>query len=162
MAGWFNPAIFINVLIGSSDKVYFDFPGGESQSWAKSKSGRNVMAKQLSFTKHEHEVLPDLRQKLNKAESTEDVKKFFIYTALELLEKIFEGEMRFDYEDIALTPGSISHYTVSQRLLSSEVFTSVWNHSDLPHLMGRLAESAVNRYRHLEKHPEKTDAKIRI
>jgi hypothetical protein len=162
MAGRFNPAIFIGDLIVRCDEVYFDILGGGLNHGQNPKAGRNIMAKQLSFTKHEHEVLPDLRQKLNKAESTEDVKKFFIYTALELLEKIFEGEMHFDYEDIALTPGSTSNYTVSQRLLSSEAFTSVWNHSDLPNLMGRLAESAINRYRHLEKHPEKTDAKIRI
>ncbi len=120
------------------------------------------MAKQLSFTKYEHEVLPDYRQKLNMAESTEDVKKFFVYTVMELLDKIFEGEMQFKYDDVALMQSSSPPYSINQRLLSTETFLSVWNHSDLPNLIERLAESAANRYKHLEKHPEKTDAKIRI
>jgi hypothetical protein len=118
------------------------------------------MAKQLSFTKYEHQVIPRFREKISKAESTEDVKKFFIYTAMELFENIFAGKMSFEYEDIALMPHATPPYTLNKRLVSSGDFTSVWNDSDLPHLIGRLAERAVNRYKHLEKHPEKTDAKI--
>ena len=47
------------------------------------------MALQFSFTKYEHEVLPDFRKKLNLAESTEDVINFFVHTTLELFESIF-------------------------------------------------------------------------
>jgi hypothetical protein len=56
-----------------------------------------------SFTRHEREILPGFRQRINKAESTEDVKKFFVYTVKELCENIFEGEMDFRYEDFKLT-----------------------------------------------------------
>jgi len=42
------------------------------------------MTKQISFTKQENELLPDYRNKLNQAESVEDVRKFFIYAANEL------------------------------------------------------------------------------
>ena len=60
------------------------------------------MTERLSFTKHEHEFLPNFRQRINEAESTEDVKKFFVYTAKELLESIFEGKMEFEYGDLCL------------------------------------------------------------
>jgi hypothetical protein len=43
------------------------------------------MTKQIFFSKYEQKVLPNFRQKINEAESTEDVKKFFIYTVKELL-----------------------------------------------------------------------------
>ena len=47
------------------------------------------MVRQLSYTKYENEILPELRQKLNQAESTEDVKKFFTQTIRVLFEKIY-------------------------------------------------------------------------
>ena len=114
-----------------------------------------------SFTRHEHEILPNFRQRINKAESTEDVKKFFVYTVKKLCENIFEGEMDFRYEDFKLTWHKEPYYTLSDRLHSLEIFNNVWNGSDLPRVIKRLADSAVRRYKHLEKSPEKTEAKIR-
>ena len=120
------------------------------------------MKKKLSFTRYEREILPNFRQKISKAESTEDVKKFFVYTVKELFKNVFEGQMEFYYEEFELTPDSEAHYRLSKRLLSSKNFTSVWNHSDLSRVVNRLAESSLRRYTHLEKHPEKTDSKIRM
>jgi hypothetical protein len=74
----------------------------------------------------------------------------------------FEDQLEFGYEDFELMPDSEPHYQLSKRLLSSKDFTSVWNHSDLPRVVNRLAESSIRRYTHLEKHPEKTDSKIRM
>ena len=119
------------------------------------------MALQFSFTKYEHEVLPDFRKKLNLAESTEDVINFFVHTTLELFESIFADKIDFDYEDITLVLGREPHYKVSKRLFSLQDFTSVWNDSDLPRVIGRFAKSAMKRYKRLEKYSEKTDTKIR-
>ena len=120
------------------------------------------MTKQVSFSKYENEILPSFRQKINLAESAEDVKKFFAYTAQELFKNVFAGKMTLNYDDIALQPEEEPQYTMSDRLLTSEEFTSVWKDSDLPQVLSRLAKPAVNRYRHLEKNPEKTEAKIRM
>ena len=120
------------------------------------------MTQQQSFTKYENKILPRFRRNINKAESTEDVKKFFVYTAIEFFEHIFEGQMNFEYEDFVLTPHIAQNYRLSERLLSSESFVSVWNDSDLHRVLYRLAESALHRYKHLERHPEKTDSKIRM
>ncbi|MBW2153860.1 MAG: hypothetical protein JRH18_19610 [Deltaproteobacteria bacterium] len=120
------------------------------------------MVKQLSYTKFEHEILPEFRQKLNKAESTEDVKKFFIQTLRILFEKIFEKKITFSYEDIWLVFNEEPYFTINPRLLASEDFKSVWNESDLPNVLNRLAKSAIKRYKRLERHPEKTSSKIRM
>ncbi|MBU1163555.1 MAG: hypothetical protein KKA75_05325 [Proteobacteria bacterium] len=120
------------------------------------------MTKQTSFSKYEQKVLPNFRQKIGAAESTEDVKKFFVYTIQELFESIFAEKIDFEYEDIELTPGKEPYYLLSKQLVSSNEFKSAWNDSDLPRLLSRLAETAVNRYKHLKKGPEKTDSKIRM
>ena len=120
------------------------------------------MTKQISFSKYEQKVLPNFRQKISQSESTEDVKKFFVYTVQELLESILPEKFDFEYEDVALMLGKEPYYLLSKQLISSNEFKSVWNDSDLPRLLSRFAETAVNRYKHLQKRPEKTESKIRM
>lgn len=120
------------------------------------------MTIKLSFTRYERKILPNFRQKISKAESTEDVKKFFFYRVKEFFNIVFEGQLRVEDEEVKLTPDSEPFYRLSKRLLSSWDFTSVWNESDLPRVINRLAESSVRRCKNLAKHPEKTDSKIRM
>ena len=120
-----------------------------------------MMSTQLSFTKFENKLLPDYRHKISTAESTEDVKKFFVYTSIELFREIFPEKTDFDYGDITLTPTGESSFTLTERLQASTEFSSTWDSSDLNHILSRLAETAINRYKHLEKDPAKTEAKIR-
>jgi len=119
------------------------------------------MARQVSFTKYENEALHSYRQKLNSAESTEDVKKFFFYTTQSLFENIFSGKLRVEPEDITLIPGSKPHFRFADRISSTELFMETWKQSDLSRVLGRFAESAASRMKRLEKQPEKTDQKIR-
>jgi hypothetical protein len=120
------------------------------------------MTQKLSFTKYEHDCLPAFRQRINKAESVEDVRKVFAYTTRVLIEKIFGGKERFRDDDVSLQLSQKSYFSLSQRVFSREGFRSTWNNSDLPRMVGRFAETAARRIKHLEKHPEKTDAKIRM
>ncbi len=120
------------------------------------------MTKQLSFSKYENRALPGFRDRTNMAESTEDIKKFFNYTTKELFDNVFEGRVTFEHGDIALSTQEEPYYALSERLMTTDEFTKIWNNSDLPRVTGRLAKTAANRCRHLEKHPEKTNSKIRM
>jgi hypothetical protein len=118
------------------------------------------MARQLSFSKYEQELRPELRQNLNIAESTEDVKKFFVYTIQKLFGRVLEGKEAFQYEDIQLTPLEQSGFIISDKLLGDSEFAEVWQNSDLSNIVKRIADSASNRHKHLQKNPAKTEAKI--
>ena len=120
------------------------------------------MTKQFSFTKYENEIMADFRERLNKAESTEDVKKFFTYTIKSLMENIFADKLDFRLDDIVLTTGEEPYYSLNKRLLKVGEFQGAWSDSDLPRVLARLAGSALKRYRHLEKNPGKTESKIRM
>jgi hypothetical protein len=120
------------------------------------------MTRRLSFTKYEQKSLPDFRQRINHTESIEDVKKFFAYAVIDLLNDVFEEKIRFDYNDFILKPDLEPYFTVSRRLLSNTEFSSLWSISDLPQVVGRLAEPAGHRCKRLSKHAQKTDAKIRM
>jgi hypothetical protein len=120
------------------------------------------MGKKFSYTKNEQNILPDFRQKISSAESSEEVKKFFTFTVKELCDSIFAEKMTIDFDDITLASDEQPFFTISNRLRASKEFASVWDNSDLPNVIGRLAKPAVNRYRHLQKHLERTTAKIRM
>ena len=118
------------------------------------------MARQLSFSKYEQELRPELRQNLNIAESTEDVKKFFVYTIQKLFGKVLEGKEPFRYEDIRLTPLEQSGFIISDNILGNPEFAAVWQNSDLSNIVKRIADAASNRHKHLQKNPAKTESKI--
>ena len=76
--------------------------------------------------------------------------------------KIFSGEVKIRDDDVTLESSEKSCFSLSNRLSSAEGFKLTWDNSDLPRMVGRFAETATRRIKHLEKHPEKTDAKIRM
>lgn len=125
------------------------------------------MSEQLSFTKIENDLRPAYRNRLNTAESPEDIKKFFVYTAREFLHRALEGtaedpgRSQVDYEDVHLTPESDPPYAVSGKLASHPGYLALQHRSDLTIILTRLAQSAARRYVHLERNPGKSESKIR-
>lgn len=120
------------------------------------------MTTQLSFTKIENELLPKFRKNIGAAESTEDVKKFYIYTIQELLNTVFVDKIKFDYTDISFNPGEEPPFSLNKQFYDMEDFTTVWYGSDLPHVVARFTDSCVNHYNHLGKNRAKTESKIRM
>jgi hypothetical protein len=120
------------------------------------------MSQQQSFTKIENELLPKFRKRINEAESTEDIKKFFCYCVQELLERAFAGRLKVEYGDVALDPEGDPPFQINERIKSREDFIEVWNVSDLPQIVGRFSLISLNHYKHIGKNPEKTEAKIRM
>ncbi len=119
------------------------------------------MTTQHSFTKVENNLLPRFRKMIGSAESTEDVKKFYVYIMQDLFHQVFSGNITLNFEDIMLAPDSSPPYLVAEHLLSQEKFNDTWNTSDLSHVVARFTETAINRFKHLEKNPGKTESKIR-
>lgn len=118
------------------------------------------MTKQISFSKYEQELRPQYRQSVNSAESTEDVKKFFAHSTQELLETALQEKVAVEYEDIRLDPHRESGFVISSRLRELQEFESVWNRSDLPHIVKRMAQFAIKRHKRLEKHRDRTESKM--
>jgi hypothetical protein len=118
------------------------------------------MTRIASFTKIENEVLPKFRDSMAQAESTADVRKFFVYAMLELLNGVLERGIELAYEDVELAPGATPGYVLSPRLREHPAFTALVQGSDLTAILDRFAATAGNRFKRLEKNPEKTESKI--
>lgn len=119
------------------------------------------MTKQLSFTRQQQETMRSFRQRMDMAESTEDVRKFFRNSMQEFLGNILNDQREVGYEDISLEPDSDAGYRLDDSLMENGSFQKAWNQSDLPHIMNNFAQNAINRMRKLEKNELKTRAKIR-
>ena len=107
------------------------------------------MIKQQSFTKIEDELLPEFRRRIGTAESTEDVKKFYAYTMQDLFVRIFSAKIDLEYGDVVLLPDQSPLFSFNERIQGMEDFTSVWNSSDLPHIVSRFRDSALKHLKHL-------------
>ncbi|TVM16278.1 hypothetical protein DPQ33_13240 [Oceanidesulfovibrio indonesiensis] len=119
------------------------------------------MTKQLSFTKQEHEIRPEFREMLDQAESVEDVKKFFFQVVRNLLSEITDKDWDIEFHrDVQLDLERGEGWVFSDRLLDQNGLRQLLDDSDLDNILDRLAEKAWNRYRRLQKNPEKTEKKI--
>lgn len=118
------------------------------------------MTTQFSFSKYEQEIRPILRKSINNAESTEDVKKFFFYGVRNLLKKVLQAEMPVDHEDIRLDLSKEKGFTMSTLVWDLPGFASAWQDSDLPHIIARMAEFSIKRYKYLDKHLDKSETKM--
>ncbi|NJB67818.1 hypothetical protein GGQ74_001458 [Desulfobaculum xiamenense] len=119
------------------------------------------MTRQFSFVKYENEVLPEYRDRLNKAESSEDVRNTFAYMVQELFRRALDGRDVLEFDDVVLAPDTAEGYSMSEQVMAREEIASLWEDSDLGRVLGDLADSAQKRIIRLEKHEEKTDSKIR-
>ena len=113
-----------------------------------------------SFTDLEHQLAPRLRRQIAAAESTEDVKKFFAQAGRDLLNQIFDG-LDATTDDVVLLPSDGPFFELAPRVSDHSQVAQLWDTSDLKHVIGRFAETAAHRFRHLKKNPEKTESKIR-
>ncbi len=120
------------------------------------------MTTKFSFSKIENELLPGFRKKIGDAESTEDVKKFYVYTMQELFHQAFSGKLKLEYSDISLQPLQDQSFALSERVKERADFVVTWKNSDLSHVITRFTETSIKRYKHLEKNPAKSEAKIRM
>ena len=119
------------------------------------------MGKQISVVKHENQILPAFRNKINLAESIGDVREFFSQAMRELLVNIFEDNTFQEFDVISLDPRTAPFFKLDKSTPLPSEFNTLWKNSDLPHVVARLAETASHRHRRLEKKPEKTEKKIR-
>ncbi len=113
------------------------------------------MTEQRSFTHIEHDLLPDFREKMSHAESDEDVRKFFVRTAAELVRRATDDAVRPDHEDIGLEPDASPQWVLGDRLAGEPALGQALEGSDLPDILDRFAASAANHFRHERRHPER-------
>ena len=120
------------------------------------------MGKQISFTGLERDYVPRLSSLINRAEDRVDLENHFRHTVADMLNRIFSAHrLKISPEDVTFNPGVAERYSVSRRLFEYEPFRATWDNSNLKQVIEGFARSAYRRHVHLDRHPEKTEKKIR-
>lgn len=115
------------------------------------------MSAQQSFSRQEHEILPQYRPAVAAASTQEEVRKVFARATCALLEQASKDTVKCRHEDVTLLPDAAPHYRLADALQAQPAFAAIATDSDLHAILGRLAEQAVHRCVHLAKHREKTN-----
>jgi hypothetical protein len=113
-----------------------------------------------SHTRYEQQVRREFRSKLSTAESSEDVRKFFVNSFRELMKLVFGGTLETRNDDAALDDVADSGFRISSRLMRDRRFREEWDASDLPAIVGRLGETAGKRIVRFGKNLDKTESKM--
>lgn len=119
------------------------------------------MTRQTSYTRLEQAQLPGFRDRMDRAESPDEVRRFFAETVSILLSDALGAAEAVRYEDVTLEPDSPDGYVLSSPVRGLPGFAEIWHASDMPRIVGDFARVAGKRHRHLEGNPERTEAKTR-
>lgn len=109
------------------------------------------MAGKRSFTQLEHEFRAELRDKINEADDQIDIEKQFAYVMGKLLWRALDRKVDILYDDIVYDGASPRHYSLSPRIREMHEFIEVYDNSDLPDILARMAESAFNARQQLNR-----------
>lgn len=118
------------------------------------------MGDKASYTKIENELARSLRQRVNSAEDIGDVQQAFGAFLQELLSRVSGTEVVLDQGDVRVDPEAADGFVLGPGITQNKDYARFLEHSDLPDILCRQAEDAVNRIKHLQKHTERAEAKI--
>lgn len=119
------------------------------------------MPRMLSFTRYEKELVPAYRNSLNHAKTREEVNRAFERTVGRLFAKAFGDETVPGPGVFALAPRESLGFTFREDFLRRDEVNAAWEGSDLPHVLGRLAEAGVGRLAGVDQGNAKSQARPR-
>ena len=114
-----------------------------------------------SLSSEVREVAHSFREKINLAEDRVDLSNSFSMAALEVVKKCIRHDADIRIDDITLDVNSPKGFTYSERINSMPEFRELLSETDLESQIIHFADAAKHRYKHLARHPEKTNLKIR-
>lgn len=119
------------------------------------------MTRQVSFTRLEQALAPGFRERMDKAETVEDVRRFFAETVATLIADALGESASVRNEHVVLCPENETGYELHETVKAGEGFAAMWETSDLSRIIGDFARVAGKRATHLARNPERTEARIR-
>jgi len=119
------------------------------------------MSSKLSYSAIEKKYWPGFRDKINHSEDCMEVASLFSSTVASILNDI-DDIMEVRNDEICFIPHEKTcNYSFHNRLNEGPRLKAYFEGSDIGSILDRFAYAAVNKHTHLEKHPEKTNLKIK-
>lgn len=117
--------------------------------------------KTRSLSSESREVSRSFREKINHAEDRVDLMNSFSMAACEVVKMSIKNSSDIRTDDITLDLNSGKGFSFSDRIRSNPEFIDLLAETDIESQIIHFAESARHRCKHLSKHPERTNLKIR-
>jgi RNA binding exosome subunit len=117
------------------------------------------MNEQLSYVKHQNALIHQYRERINHAESEQDIKRMFFQIMKDLFIDIFEDDLGLEFNHVNLRPDEKTFFRLDSQIAQHPRLHVALEHSDLQLILSTFAKQACH---HLQRHPENTERKIRI
>lgn len=119
------------------------------------------MSAKISYSAVENKYWPGFREKINHCENPLEVAGLFSSTTASIINEIDELlEVRNDEVNFVPLEDECC-YSFADRLKEGPRLRAYFDESDIGSILDRFAYAAKNRQVHLDKHPEKTNSKIK-
>lgn len=114
-----------------------------------------------SLSSELREIIHSFRKKISHAEDRIDLMNSFSMAARDVVKKNIKNNSDIRIDDITLDIDSDKGFNYSERVVTIPGFKELLSVTDFESQLTHLADAAKHRYKHLSKHPEKTNLKIR-
>lgn len=118
------------------------------------------MQHRASLTRHENELSRALRQRVQSAESAQDVQQAFALFLKDMLARATGHELVLEEGDVRVDPAVPEGFVLGPGIAANPDYARFLEGSDLPEILRRQAEDAVNRINHLKRNTVKAEAKL--
>ncbi len=119
------------------------------------------MSLKISYSAYEKKYWPSFRDKINHSENCNEVAALFSSTVASILNDI-DDILEVRNDEVNFIPQEETcNYSFEHRLTDGPRLKAYFDESDIGSILDRFAYAAVNRHTHLNKHPEKTNSKIK-
>ncbi|MBU1229415.1 MAG: hypothetical protein KKA55_05620 [Proteobacteria bacterium] len=118
------------------------------------------MSAVASFTKHENELAASFRNRIKGAEGAADVQQIYAEFVKDMLSRISGAEVVLDEGDVRVDPGVEDGFVLGPGIARNPDYERFLKMSDLLDILRRQGQHAANKITHLDRRPERDQAKI--
>ena len=118
------------------------------------------MNEQQSYIRYQNALIHPYRERLNRAESDQDIKKLYFHIVKDLFIDIFEDDLGLKFHHINLLPDKEPFFRLDSELAEHPKLQAAFEHSDLRLILSTFASQGCHHVLHLQGHPKNTESKI--
>jgi hypothetical protein len=113
-----------------------------------------------SFTKTEKELSHGYLQRVNGAEDMAGVQQAFTTFLQDVLSRVCGREVVLETGDVRVDPDAEDGYAFGPGIAGGGAYAELLEHSDLKDILRRQAGHAVNKLKHMSRHPARDETKL--
>jgi hypothetical protein len=120
------------------------------------------MNEQQSYIRYQNALIHQYRERINHAESDQDLTRMYFQIMKDLFIDIFEDDLGLEFHHIDLLPDTEPFFCLDSKIAEHPRMQAALEHSDIQSILSNFARQACHHLLHLQRHPENTESRISL